>query len=75
MTRIFPTQEMNTIEAIVKNGQIIPLGDISLEEGSRVLVVLSDGDDRDFWLGASEESLRAIWDNEEDDVYAELLAK
>lgn len=66
---------MNTIEGIVKNGQIVPLGDVDLEEGSRVLVVLSDGDDQDFWLGATEESLRAIWDNKEDDVYAELLAK
>ena len=66
---------MNTIEGIVKNGQIVPLEDVNLEEGSRVLVVLSNGNDRDFWLGATEESLRAIWDNEEDDIYAELLAK
>ena len=27
----------------------------------------------DFWLKASESSLKAIWDNPEDDVYAELL--
>lgn len=27
----------------------------------------------DFWLQASEASLNAIWDNPEDDVYAELL--
>lgn len=27
----------------------------------------------DFWLNASEVSLNAIWDNPEDDVYAELL--
>ncbi len=27
----------------------------------------------DFWLKASEPSLNAIWDNCEDDVYAELL--
>lgn len=31
----------------------------------------SDGDD--FWLGASQPSLDAIWNNSEDDVYAELL--
>lgn len=29
----------------------------------------------DFWLAASENSLNEIWDNEEDDVYAELLKK
>ena len=28
--------------------------------------------DNDFWLNASERSLEAIWDNSEDDVYAEL---
>lgn len=27
----------------------------------------------DFWLKASEPSLNAIWDNPEDDIYAELL--
>jgi hypothetical protein len=30
-------------------------------------------DDDDFWLRASEPSLKAIWDNPDDDVYAELL--
>ena len=29
----------------------------------------------DFWLEASEDSLNEIWNNEEDDVYAELLKK
>jgi hypothetical protein len=41
-------------------------------DGTEVLVtILSNGDD--FWLNASEPSLNAIWDNPEDDVYAELL--
>ena len=29
----------------------------------------------DFWLQASQPSLDAIWDNCEDDIYAELLEK
>ena len=29
-------------------------------------------DEAEFWM-AGEESLAAIWDNDEDDVYAELL--
>ena len=29
----------------------------------------------EFWLSASESSLNEIWNNEEDDVYAELLNK
>ncbi len=31
--------------------------------------------DDNFWLAASENSLNEIWNNEEDDVYAELLKK
>ncbi|AFY61695.1 DUF2188 domain-containing protein [Synechococcus sp. PCC 6312] len=27
----------------------------------------------EFWLGASQTSLDAVWDNDEDDVYAKLL--
>lgn len=30
-------------------------------------------DDDDFWLNASEPSLAAVWDNPDDDIYAELL--
>lgn len=67
--------QMNTVEAIVKNGQIVPLVDIELEEGAKVFVTLAGDDDREFWLLASEESLNEIWDNEDDDVYAELLSK
>lgn len=33
------------------------------------------GEESKFWLGASEDSLNEIWNNEEDDVYAELLEK
>ena len=33
-----------------------------------------DGDeDREFWLLASIPAMKEIWDNPEDDVYAELL--
>ena len=31
----------------------------------------SHGDD--FWLAASKSSLNLIWDNPEDDIFAELL--
>ena len=66
---------MQVIEAVIKNGQIVPVSDVDLEEGSRVLVTLSNGDSRDFWLVATERSLKEIWNNDEDDVYAELLEK
>ncbi|MGD9561095.1 MAG: antitoxin family protein [Pyrinomonadaceae bacterium] len=66
---------MNTIEAVVKNGYIVPLGSVRLEEGEKVLVTLSNSYDEDFWIAAGESTLDEIWDNEEDDVYAELLGK
>jgi hypothetical protein len=64
---------MNTVWAVVHDGKIELLEQASLPEGARVLVTLvSDGDEQ-FWLGISRSSLDAIWDNHEDDVYAELL--
>lgn len=60
------------IRAVVNEGRIEPLDKLDLPDGTQVLVtVLSNGDD--FLLRASEVSLNAIWDNPEDDVYAELL--
>lgn len=66
---------LNTIQAVVKNGQIIPVENVELPEGSKALVTLLETEDSEFWLAASEESLNNIWDNEEDDIYAELLQK
>ena len=34
---------------------------------------VSDTDEQEFWILASEESLNAIWGNDGDDVYAELF--
>ena len=47
---------------------------LDVPNGTEVLVtILSNGDD--FWLKANESSLNAIWNNPEDDVYAELLER
>jgi predicted DNA-binding antitoxin AbrB/MazE fold protein len=66
---------LNTIEAVVMNGQIVPTEPVELKEGSRALITFLDPEEHEFWLTASEESLKDIWDNEEDDVYAELLTQ
>ncbi|MGI8883633.1 MAG: antitoxin family protein [Pyrinomonadaceae bacterium] len=66
---------LNTIEAIVQNGQIIPLENIEIPDGTKALVTLLAEEGNEFWLSASENSLDEIWNNEEDDVYAELLKK
>jgi predicted DNA-binding antitoxin AbrB/MazE fold protein len=62
------------IRAVVNDGRIEPVDKLDLPDGTQVLVtVLPNGDD--FLLRASEVSLNAIWDNPEDDVYAELLER
>jgi hypothetical protein len=66
---------MNSIWAVIRDGKIVPLEDVKAPDGTRVLVTLLPEDDTDFWLTASESSLREVWENAEDDVYAELLEK
>lgn len=65
---------LNTVRAVVKEGRIQLLEQIELPEGTEMLVTPLP-DDADFWLKAGESSLDAVWDNGEDDVYAQLLAK
>ena len=61
------------LRAIIHEGKIEPLEQVDLPEGSKVLVTLLADDEADFWLQASQASLDVIWDNPEDDVYAQLL--
>lgn len=65
---------MNTIWGVVREGKIVPLESVEIPEGAKVLVTLLSDED-DFWLAASQPTLSAVWDNTEDDVYAELLEK
>lgn len=66
---------MNTVWAVVRDGKIVPLENVEVPEGTRVLVTLLPEDDAPFWLAASRPSVDAVWDNTEDDVYAELLKR
>lgn len=65
---------LNTIRAAVREGKIELLENVEIPEGTEVLVTPLI-DEPDFWLGASESALDSVWDNSEDDVYAELLEK
>lgn len=65
---------LNTMWAVVKEGKIEPLGIVNAPDGTRVLVTLLVEEEADFWQAASTKSLNEIWDNAEDDIYAELLA-
>ncbi|MEL6441716.1 MAG: hypothetical protein AAFQ80_20990 [Cyanobacteria bacterium J06621_8] len=64
---------LQTLWATVRDGKIELLESMDLPEGTQILVTLLPDNDTSFWLQASQPSLDAIWDNEEDDVYAELL--
>ncbi|MEG4202991.1 hypothetical protein QUA20_03550 [Microcoleus sp. Pol7_A1] len=64
---------LKTIGATVRQGKIELLESAELPEGRRVLVTLLPDDETEFWLQTSQTSLNAVWDNPEDDVYAQLL--
>ena len=67
---------LNTLRAVVQKEKIELLEKVNLPEGTKVLVtVLPDDNESEFWLKTSQSSLDAIWNNAEDDVYAELLKK
>jgi len=57
----------------VRQGKIELLESAELPEGVRVLVTVLPDNEAQFWLDASQASLDAVWDNTEDDVYAQLL--
>ncbi|MGD0697841.1 MAG: antitoxin family protein [Terriglobia bacterium] len=64
-----------TVRGVVRDGKIEILEKMDLPEGAKILITLVPDDESQFWLGASRSTLHAIWDNPEDDVYAELLEK
>lgn len=66
---------LKTLWATVRQGKIELLELTELPEGTRLLVTLLPDDEAEFWLQASQTSLDAVWDNTEDDLYAQLLQK
>jgi len=66
---------LKSLWATIRQGKIEPLEATELPEGVRVLVTLLPDDETEFWLQASQTSLDTVWNNAEDDVYAQLLQK
>jgi hypothetical protein len=66
---------LKTLWATVRQGKIELLESTEIPEGTRVLVTLLPDDEADFWLQTSQTSLDDVWDNTEDDIYAQLLEK
>jgi hypothetical protein len=64
---------LTTLWATVRNGKIELLDLTELPEGTKAIVTLLPDDETDFWLQSSQTSLDVIWDNTEDEVYAQLL--
>jgi hypothetical protein len=64
---------MQTVWAVIHDGKIELSEPADLPEGAKVLVTLLPEDEGRFWVEASQKSLAAIWDNAEDDAYAQLL--
>ena len=64
---------LKTLSATVRQGKIELLELSELPEGAKVLVTVLPDEEAEFWLQASQTSLDRVWDNTEDDVYAQLL--
>lgn len=64
---------LNTVRAIFREGKIQLLEEIELPEGTEMLVTPLL-DEADFWTKASQPTIEKIWDNTEDNIYAELIA-
>jgi len=63
----------SAVWGVVHSGKIEIAEGIELPEGCKVLVTLVPTSESDFWTAASEKSLAQVWDNAEDDAYAQLL--
>ncbi len=65
---------LKTLWAVVRKEKIELLEKENIPEGTRVLVtILSESEESQFWLEASQISLDTVWNNTADDVYAHLL--
>ncbi len=64
---------LTTLWATVRQGKIELLELSELPEGAKVLVTVLPDEEAELWLQASQTSLDTVWDNTEDDVYAQLL--
>ncbi|MFH0940082.1 MAG: hypothetical protein V1899_12500 [Planctomycetota bacterium] len=67
---------LKTLWAVVRKEKIQLLEKQRIPEGTRVLVTLLPKDEESqFWSETSQVSLDIVWNNAEDEIYAELLKK
>lgn len=65
---------LNTVKAVVRQGKIELLEQVDIPEGTEVLVTILS-DESEFWLRVGEPSIASVWDNQEDDIYEQLLKR
>ena len=61
-----------TVGANFSQGKVELSEPITVPDGTRILVTILTDDESEFWFKASQTSLAAVWDNDEDDIYAQL---
>jgi len=69
-----------TLEATYQEGKLILEKPLPLPEKAHVIVTIetasaASANERAAWLELSEQSLMKAWDNPDDDVFNDLLAK
>jgi hypothetical protein len=64
-----------TVWATFSQGKVELSEPIAIPDGTRILVTILPDDENEFWIKASQTSLAAVWDNDEDDIYAQLLQR
>lgn len=64
---------LKTLLATVRQGKIEISEQVTLPEGTKVLVTVLSNDEAEFLNDTTPESLNKVWDNTEDDIYAKLL--
>ena len=63
---------LKTLRAVVRNGTVQLTEQVDLPEGAELLVTVLE-DEAEFWGQVNAAAASRIWDNPDDDVYAELL--
>jgi hypothetical protein len=66
---------LKTFQTQYKQGKIILTSELKIPENSVIFVSYVDNSKDDFFLNAQESSLENLWNNNEDDIYEQLLKK
>ncbi len=66
---------MQTFQTKFKQGKILLNKEMRIPENTTLFVSFKDNSSDDLFLKASESSLDNIWNNNEDDIYEQLLKK